>query len=502
MINHSNSDYLPPVQENDFLPPLGRWTTVGGMVFLGIMWVAIALASVAQYKVTVKAQAAVRPTGELRIVQAATEGAIMRVLVKGNQVVKKGDVIATIESSRFETKKSQLQTNIQQSQLQLIQINSQISALDRQIKAETERINRTIDGAEAEYRGRSRTYQDKLVTTATEASEASANVSIAQKDLQKAFAELKAAQANLSATKAALGAAKSKRNRYETVAKQGALSQDQFEEAQLAVDQQSSAVEGHQATVEAQKQTIERLKQEILAATARQQRAQAVVNPSNAEVAIAFERIAQERATGEAFVATLNKERDALVVQKITTQKQLERDTRELKQIEFDLSQTTITATADGIISKLNLRNPGQSVRAGEEIAQIVPTNAPLTIKAAVLSQEKSKLKEGQKVQMRVSACPFPDYGTLKGRVKTISPDAIVPQANNANATDSTTTTTKAAGSAFYEVMISPESLSFGQPGRPQCFIQAGMEGTVDIISREETVLQFFLRKARLIADF
>ena len=28
-----------------------------------------------------------------------------------------------------------------------------------------------------------------------------------------------------------------------------------------------------------------------------------------------------------------------------------------------------------------------------------------------------------------------------------------------------------------------------------------GNGGTVDIISREETVMQFFLRKARLIAD-
>lgn len=53
---------------------------------------------------------------------------------------------------------------------------------------------------------------------------------------------------------------------------------------------------------------------------------------------------------------------------------------------------------------------------------------------------------------------------------------------------------------SFYRVTIEPESLSLGRD-KHQCALQLGMEGTVDIISKEETVLQFFLRKARLIAD-
>ncbi|WP_306558086.1 HlyD family efflux transporter periplasmic adaptor subunit [Nostoc sp. 'Peltigera malacea cyanobiont' DB3992] len=160
-----------------------------------------------------------------------------------------------------------------------------------------------------------------------------------------------------------------------------------------------------------------------------------------------------------------------------------------------------ITATADGIVSKLNLRNSGQTVPAGQEIAQIVPSNVPLEVKAVVALQDKNKLKQGQTVQMRVSACPYPDYGTLKGKVKTISPDAIAPQANATTTGSTTPTSEKIAGvDAFYGVTIQPESLSLGKDNH-QCALQLGMEGKVDIISREETVLQFFLRKARLIAD-
>ncbi|MEH2043502.1 HlyD family secretion protein [Nostoc sp.] len=459
MVSQSNSALLPQVEENDFLPPLGHWTTIGGVIALVTVTIAIAVASVTKYKVTVQAQANLRPAGELRLVQAATEGPVMRIFVKENQVVKTGDAIATIDDSRLQTKKSQLESSIGQIKLQLVQIDAQIHALNNQVVAQTDSTKRAVAGAEAQLSSRKRDYRDKQITTVSDVQEAAANV---------------------RAAAAGLKAAESKRNRYENVAKVGALSQDQFEEAQLAVRQQEQA---------------------LSAAKAKLQSLQAALNPTSAEVAIAQERIAQEKATGQGNIATLNKERNALIQQRIEMQKQFEHDGRELKQVNIELKETIISATADGVISKLNLRNPGQTLRPGEEIAQIVPTSAPLVIKAVVGTEDKNKLKPGQNVQMRVSACPYPDYGTLKGKVKSISPDAFFPPANNGAATGaSTIATTPKATAAFYEVTIEPEGLSLGRKNR-QCSIQMGMEGRADIISKQETVLQFFLRKARLIAD-
>ncbi|MBW4649434.1 MAG: HlyD family efflux transporter periplasmic adaptor subunit [Kastovskya adunca ATA6-11-RM4] len=128
---------------------------------------------------------------------------------------------------------------------------------------------------------------------------------------------------------------------------------------------------------------MERLKKAVEAAIARRQRTHATLNPTDAEVTIATERIAQEKASGEVNQATLERERQAIINQQIEVQKQLERDTRELKQIEVELQETAVTATTDGIISKLNLRNPGQMVRIGEEVAQIVPRNAPCSRKSS-----------------------------------------------------------------------------------------------------------------------
>ncbi|NEO15543.1 MULTISPECIES: HlyD family efflux transporter periplasmic adaptor subunit [unclassified Moorena] len=498
MISNYENQVLPPIQENEFLPPIGRWIQFGGLFIVATLALAIPIGSVTKYKETVKAQASFRPAGELRIVQAATEGQVMNISVEENQVVKKGDGLATIDDSRLQTKKSQLQSNIGQVQLQLVQIKAQISALNSQIQAETNRSNRAIASAKAELDHRRRDYRDRKITTVAEVSEAEAQLRQAQEQWHGAQARLKSTKANLRSTKAGLNAARSKRNRYQPIAEVGALSQDRFEEAQLVVQQQEQAVEAQKGLVEEQKQTIKQLQQGVKAALARLQRAKAALNPSSSEVAIASERIAQEKATGEATLARLNKEREALIQQRIEISKHLERDSRELKQVELDLSQTVITATADGIVSKLNLRNPGQTVRSGEEIAQIVPGDAPLKIKAVVSPSDIGKLAEGQKVHMRVSACPYPDYGTLKGLVSQISEDTIKPQSNGARA--SALSQKGRGASAFYEVTISPESHVLGK-GKNQCSLQLGMEGRADIISREETVLRFLLRKARLVTD-
>lgn len=487
---------LPSVRENEFLPSVSRWMTLGGLFMVATVGIALVLAGAIEYKVTVKARATIRPAGELRLVQAATEGLVKDIWVQENQPVKKGDVIVTLDDSRLQTQKSQLQSQNQQAILQLTQLNAQIRAIDTQIFAETNRANRAVASAQAELSRRQREYRDRQISTLTEVQEAQANFKSSQNEWQRARAELKSAEANLRSAEASLKVARKRRARYEKVARAGALSQDRLEEAQIAVAQQEQAVEIQKATIEAQKQTIEQRQQAVRASIARLQRAKTTLNPTQAEVAIASERVAQEKATGEAASAALRREREALLQQRIAIQKQLERDERQLEQIEIDLRNMTISATADGIVARLNLRNSGQTVRSGQEIVQLVPQNTPLAIKAAVSPSDISSVKVGQQVQMQVSACPYPDYGTLPGTVSKISPDTI----KSSEVSGSNPATTVNQRTAFYRVMIEPKSLVLGK-GKNKCTIQLGMEGRADIISREEPFLQFLLRKARLLVD-
>ena len=101
---------------------------------------------------------------------------------------------------------------------------------------------------------------------------------------------------------------------------------------------------------------------------------------------------------------------------------------------------------------------------------------------------------------MRVSACPYSDYGTLKGKVTAIAPDAAFPEPDNPNLPSTANTPSQQRGAALYEVAIEPNNRSLGKENN-QCAIQLGMEGQTDIITREETVMKFLLRKARLTTN-
>jgi HlyD family type I secretion membrane fusion protein len=439
----------PAMQANEFLPSVSNWLIFGGIAVVVALGVAIPVSAFLKYKTTVQAQSTVRPAGELRLVQAATPGKIQEIRVKAGQLVKQGEVIATIDNSGLITKQNQLQNRIKQQRLQLTQFNAQISTFDSQIAAENARNQAMVTAAEAELAGTRRNYQDKQTKSVTE------------------FAE---AQAKLRSTTAALQSAKEKAKRYRLA--EGAISKNQVTEAELAVKQQE---------------------QESLANKASLQRGRAALNPNSAEISIADRRIAQEQNTGRATLAHLNREKKGLIQQRIESNKQFQQDLLELQQVKVELQQTIITATADGTIAELKLRNNGQTVQPREEIAQIVPSNSPLEIKAAVAPADVGKLKKDQSVQIRISACSYTDYGTFQGTVKQISQDTLKPPSNESAAATS-------KNPAFYEVTISPQEQTIGRK-QNQCTLQLGMEGRADIVTEEESVLKFFLRKARLLID-
>lgn len=447
MLKTQSPEMLVPARGDDFLPPIGRWASAGSLFIVGAIGTAIFLASAIKYNVTVKASATVRPVGELRLVQTPIEGTIKSIEVKENQQVKQGDAIARIDDSQVQLKKSQLQGNIEQDKLQLAQMDAQIKAVRTQILAESQLRDRTVAAAQAELARNQRDWQDRQATALSDLKEAEATLSLARDGL----------------------------TRYQKLVDSGAIAQLQLREKEAAVQ----------------------------SAEAKLERAISALNPSSANVAIAQERIAQEVAKGDSTLATLRKEIENLNQRQVEAQNQLHRHLKDLQQVENELQKSTIRATSDGIVLKLNLRNSNQFVRSGEAIAQIAPNAAPLVVKARVATQDIDKVLVNQKVQLRVNACPYPDYGTLNGIVTAISPD-VVALSNSPDTIAASTPIPQNANvnsaASHFEVTIQPEKLVLSR-GERQCRIQAGLEIEANIISKEETALQFLLRKTRLLAD-
>lgn len=442
MLSNSNPSSLHSLQGDDFLPPISRWTTLGGVCLVGMFATAAVLASVVKYNTTVKAPAIVRPAGDLRIVQTAMSGTVRSIEVKDNQVVSKGDVIARLEDTQLQIQRNQLQNNIRQGKAQIAQLEAQLQTLEVQTVAESNAVGRTVAAAQADLVGSQRRHQDQQVIT--------------QADTQEA--------------KEALRIAKSQLEAFKSLTQEGAVSRIQLQEREQA----------------------------FATALANLRKAQAAQNPTTAEVQASTERIAQEQARGKSTLATLNRQKEELIQQSIALQTQMNQDQQALKQVETELNKSVVRATIDGTILKLNLRNAGQTVNPGELVAQIAPKQVPMVIKAQVAASDISKVKVCQnnrveqcqegKVQLRFSAYPYPDYGVLRGAVRAVAPDVTAASSKN-----------ERGGTTYYEVTIQPEKPYLKNDSKNS--IQPGMEVTADIISREETVLTFALRKARLLAD-
>jgi HlyD family type I secretion membrane fusion protein len=419
-----NPDLVAPISPDFFLPPINRWLSLGGIVMLVSVVSAIAFTGVFRYRVTVKAPAKIRPEGELRLVQAVKAGKITHIAVKTHQKVKQGDIIASLDDFSLQQDLQQLQSNLQATETQIEQLQALIISKNNQINAEKQQINNQIAGLQAELNLERNNYQNLQIELNTTLKTAQANFDLAQDQL----------------------------TRYQNLVATGAI-------AVLQLKEQESAYRNAEAQL---------------------QKAIAKKDPSNQTMEIVRQKIAQTKAQGNATIAQLEQEQQTLLQEQIKLQAQLKSDRKNLIKITAELADLLIRSPASGIIQELNLRNSGQVIIAGNAIATIAPSESSLTVKAAVNTSEISRVEVGQLVRMRVSSCPYTDYGILSGEVTTISPDAITQGKVTA-----------------YEVTIEPHKTTLQQATR-QCTIQSGMEGRADIITEEEALFRYLVRKLKI----
>ena len=131
--NESPIVELQPLNQDDFLPPISRWSSWGSLLLLGTFGGALCLAGLVQYSPTVKASAIAQPGGRVQLIQAETVGIVEQVAVLENQPVEAGEAIAYIDSSLLEGQKQRLETQQQQIQQELDQVKQYVKTLEQQI---------------------------------------------------------------------------------------------------------------------------------------------------------------------------------------------------------------------------------------------------------------------------------------------------------------------------------------------------------------------------------
>ena len=163
-----------------------------------------------------------------------------------------------------------------------------------------------------------------------------------------------------------------------------------------------------------------------------------------------------------------------------------------------------LRAPVSGLVQKVDVTTVGQVVTPAQSLVTIVPDGTPLVVEATVSNEDIGYLKVGQPVEVKVDTFPFQRYGSLKGTLVSISPDA---EDKNAAARD--TDTRAGAGTAqngdpthdpaatpntgyVYKVRIHTEDAHFvvDEEARP---VLSGMTVQADITTDRRRVIDFFL---------
>lgn len=88
-------------------------------------------------------------------------------------------------------------------------------------------------------------------------------------------------------------------------------------------------------------------------------------------------------------------------------------------------SLQVIRAPVDGTVQQLAVYTEGAVLKPADPILVVVPAGGQLEVEAQVLNRDIGFVRAGQEVTVKLEAFPFTRYGTLKGKLTSISPDAV-----------------------------------------------------------------------------
>jgi adhesin transport system membrane fusion protein len=148
-----------------------------------------------------------------------------------------------------------------------------------------------------------------------------------------------------------------------------------------------------------------------------------------------------------------------------------------LAAIEDRAGRLTVTAPTMGIVKNISIATIGATVRNGQDIMEIIPIDDELFVEVRVNPQDIADISLEDQAFVKVSAYEFTEYGQIQGKVRYISPDTFLDEAEN---------------KTFYLAHIMLDQQFVGD--NPENVIVPGMQTQVDIIAGEQTILRYLFK--------
>jgi adhesin transport system membrane fusion protein len=150
------------------------------------------------------------------------------------------------------------------------------------------------------------------------------------------------------------------------------------------------------------------------------------------------------------------------------------------------LRRTTLASPVRGVVKQIKNNTLGGVVAPGGVVMEVVPVGPRVLIEARIRPADIGFVEVGQRVEIKLSTYDYTVFGGLKGKVQSISPDALGDPDRPGG-----------AESLYYRALVRADSgtIQVGEGERVRSLqVLPGMTGSAEIRTGERTVLSYLLR--------
>ena len=368
--------------------------------------------------VVVSAQGKVIPSGEIKILKPLESGVVSKIFVKESDRVKKGDILIQIDPTVTDASLSSKQDD-------LAVIDSDIFLLEALINESNlskDQLNKLNSSQLSLYNS-----QKQILASTYESNKAKLN---------SAKLDIKANESEVNRLSLLLGKEEEAKTRLQKVL--DLIAKKDYEEVSKNI-----------INLKEQKDiALYRLKE------------------SNKKL----EEIIEEN---EKAIKTI---KSSWIETYLNKEKEKRELSAQINAILFSNKIQQIKSPVDGFVGKLLIHTKGGVVSPNDNLISIVPSDAPLIIKANVLNKDIGFLKLGQEVAVKIDTFSSQKYGLLHGNIIEISKDAIEDERLG----------------LIYEIKIKPKNLDIRVDGKIKQ-LEIGMSVIAEVKTGKRRVIELFI---------
>lgn len=397
---------------------------------------ALVWASLAKVDELARGNGKVIPTDKIQKIQNLDGGIISEILVKEGQIVKKGDYLMKIDTTRF-------QASLQENQAEYLSLLAVKTRLLAEMDFDLKKKNPKLIFHEDLLKEKNEDYiQVEKNLFRNRINELKFNIKILKNQYSQKVLEVKEIQSTISKLKQSLVLIKKQRKTIKKLVLRKVKSSYDL----LTIEKEYTQAYGDLQTA------LLSYPRSKLAVSESLNRIEEKLQNFKVEASDSYQKV----------------------------QKELRKYKARLVSEEDKLDKTIIISPVDGIVKQININTIGGVVRSGVDLIEIVPQSEVLVVEARIDPKDIAFINPKQKAIVKITAYDFSIYGGLEAKIVEISADSIIDKESKDQ-------------KSYYRVLVKTNKNYLERNGEKLPIIP-GMIASVDIITGKKTILDFILK--------